>query len=117
MPLVSSRWDQVGLQLGMSPECLKVIKREQFMELEDCCNAMFCKWMQKALGTGCKKRSWESVLFAVEYGHGTAAEEEIRKELSKIAAEDDYQAADCDDKVKTVCLMCVVRLYPNADIG
>ena len=104
VPRVSSQWDHVGLQLGMTPERLKVIEREQFVKLEDCCTAMFREWLQGAPGTGIKKRSWEVVLCAVESGHGTTAEEEIRKGLKEVAAQPDYTAADLGDRVKTVHL-------------
>ena len=108
---VSSRWDHVGLQLGMTPERLKVIEREQFMKMEDCCIAMFREWLQGAPGTGIKKRSWEVVLCAVESGHGTTAEEEIRKGLKEVVTQLDYRAADFGDKVKTVHLDVSIYIY------
>ena len=89
----------MGLQLGMSPEHLDVIEGEHKRK-DDCCTAMFKEWLRGAPGTGNKKRSWESVLCAVETGHGTTAEEEIRKGLREIAAQPDSQAAALSDKVK-----------------
>ena len=99
VPRVSSRWDYVGLQLGMSPECLEVIEGEHKRK-DGCCTAMFKEWLRGAPGTGSKKRSWELVLCAVETGHGTTAEEEIRKGLREVEAQPDYQAAILSDKVK-----------------
>ena len=107
VPRVSSRWDYVGLQLGMSPERLEVIEGEHKRK-DNCCTAMLKEWLRGALGSGNKKRSWESVLCAVETGHGTAAEEEIRKELKEVAAQPDYQAAVLSDKVRAVFLdVCI----------
>ena len=88
----------------MTPERLKVIEREQFKKMEDCCIAMFREWLQGAPGTGIKKRSWEVVLCAVESGHGRTAEEEIRKGLKEVAAQPDCEADNLGDKVKTVHL-------------
>ena len=109
VPRVSLQWDHVGLQLGVTPERLKVIEREK---MEDCCTAMFREWLQGAPGTGIKKRSWEVVLCAVESGHGTTAEEEIRNGLKEVDAQPDT-AADVGDRVKTVHLnvSIVVHAY------
>ena len=113
VPRVSSRWDYVGLQLGMSSELLKVIEREQLLKMGDCCTALFEHWLQGAPGTGSKQRSWESVLRAVETGHGTEAEGEIREGLREAAAQPDHQPADPDGKVKE-CMYTCVRLYHAA---
>ena len=107
VPRVSSRWDYVGLQLGVSPERLDVIEGEHKRK-DDCCTAMFKEWLQGAPGTRNKKRSWESVLCAVETGHGTTAEKEIRKGLREVVAQPDYQAAALSDKVRAVFLdVCI----------
>ena len=97
----------MGLQLGMSPGRLDVIEGEHKRK-DDCCTSMFKEWLRGAPGTGNKKRSWESVLCAVETGHGTTAEEEIRKGLREVAAQPDYQAAALSDKVRAVFLdVCI----------
>ena len=85
----------------MSPECLEVIESERKRK-DNCCTAMFKEslWLRGAPGSGNKKHSWESVLCAVETGHGTTAEEEIRKGLREVAAQPDYQAAALGDKVR-----------------
>ena len=103
VPRVSSRWDYVGLQLGMSPERLDVIEGEHKRK-DGCCTAMFKEWLRGAPSTGNKNRSWELVLCAVETGHGTTAEEEIRRGLREVAAQPDYQAAALSDKVRAVFL-------------
>ena len=110
VPRVSSRWDYVGLQLGMTPERLKVIEREQFVKMEDCCTAMFREWLQGAPGTGIKKRSWEIVLRAVESGHGTTAEEEIGKGLKEVSAQPDYKAVGISDKVRTYVIPYAMQI-------
>ena len=102
VPLIAFRWNYVGLQLGMVHECLNVIEKEQRGIMEDCCTVMFSKWMQNSSGTGCKKRSWESVLDAVDLGHGNSAKETIMKKLSEVAPEHGCQATNCDHKV-TAC--------------
>ena len=98
VPRVSSRWDYVGLQLGVSPESLEEIDGEH-QRKEDCCTALFADWLRGAPDTGSKQRSWESVLSAVETGHGTEAQGEIRVRLREAAAQPDHQPADQDGKV------------------
>ena len=112
VPRVSSRWNYIGLQLGVSPEHVEVIAGEHRRK-EDCCTALFTDWLQGAPGTGSKQRSWESVLSAVETGHGTEAEGAIREGLRETAAQPDHQPADPDGKVK-VCMYTCVRLYHAA---
>ena len=112
VPRVSSRWNYIGLQLGMSPERLEVIEGEHRRK-EDCCTALFTDWLRGAPGTGSKQRSWEAVLRAVKMGHGTEAEEEIRESLSEATAQPDHQHADPDGKVKE-CVYTCVRLYHAA---
>ena len=106
VPRVSSRWNYIGLQLGMSPERLEVIEGEHRRK-EDCCTALFTDWLRGPPGTGSKQRSWESVLSAVETGHGTEAQTEIREGLKEAAAQSDHQPADVDDKVKECMYTCV----------
>ena len=112
IPRVSSHWYHVGLQLGVSPERLEVIEGEHRRK-EDCCTALFTDWLRGATSTGSKQRSWESVLRAVETGHGTMAEGEIREGLKEAADQSDHQLADPDDKVKE-CISTYVRLYHAA---
>ena len=114
VPRVSSRWSYIGLQLGVSPERLEVIEGEQRRK-EDCCTALFTDWLRGTPGTGSKQRSWEAVLSAVETGHGTEAEGEIREGLREAAAQPDHQPADPDGKVK-VCMYTCVRLYHAASV-
>lgn len=99
VPMLSSKWKEVGLQLDISPNRLQTIGNRYFMNKEDCGTAMFVKWLHAAPGTGDKQRSWESVLHAVKAGHSMTAEEEIRKDLRKIAAQTVYQEADHTAKV------------------
>ena len=115
VPRVSSRWNHIGLQLGVSSELLKVIECEQLLKMGDCCTALFEHWLRGAPGTGSKQRSWESVLSAVDTGHGTEAEGEIREELREAAAQPDHQPADPDGKVKE-CMYTCVRLYHAASV-
>ena len=112
VPRVSSRWDYVGLQLGVSSELLQVIEREQFMKMGDCCTAMLEHWLRGAPGTGSEQRSWESVLRAVEVGHGTEAKGEIREGLREAAVQPDYQPSDLDDKVKEYVYICMRKAIP-----
>ena len=110
VPRVSSRWNYVGLQLGVSPERLEVIEGEHKRK-EDCCTALFTDWLRGAPGTGSKQRSWESVLGAVETGHGTEAQGEIRVGLREAAAQPDHQPADPDSKVKGTCMYACLSFY------
>ena len=100
VPRVSSRWKYVGLQLGVSSECLEVIECEHHMKMCDCCMAMFEQWLRGTPGTGSKQRSWESVLSAVKTGHGTETEGEIREGLREVTAQPDHQPTDPDGKVR-----------------
>ena len=88
VPKVSSKWKEVGLHLGLSPNRLQMIEQQHNMMTEkDQCTVMFKKWLYGALGTGEKSRSWESVLLAVANGHSKAAEKEIKESLREVAAQ------------------------------
>lgn len=108
VPRISLRWKYVGLQLGVSSDCLNEIEREQ-IKVDHSCHAMFEQWLQCSPGTGSKQRLWDSVLSAVEIGHSTEAEMKIREELAEVTAWPDYQPANPDDKVKE-CMQTRVRL-------
>lgn len=104
VPRVAARWRFVGLQLELSPARLDIVHGNHVMNMEECCTAMFEEWLRGGPGTGNKQRVWESVLRAVDIGHGTTEGDHIRDQLREPAAS---LAPVLDSKVwKIVCVHC-----------
>ena len=70
VPRVSSKWEEVGLQLDIEPYVLETVKADH-SDVEARCKAMFQKWLHSGEGTGKQPRTWESVLEAVRRAVGS----------------------------------------------
>ena len=68
---VTDRWKYIGLALRLDPSELKVIKKENRDNLEDCLTEVLTLWLNKAYNTErFGEPSWELLARAVAHSSG-----------------------------------------------
>ena len=105
VPRIAKEWHRVGMYCEITLENLEVIKTDAVNPI-DCCSQMFEMWLRKAPGTGDKLRTWDTLLYAVQMGHGQQASEDIQLVLE--------QATATKDKVgrsEHCGVVCIVHHY------
>jgi len=56
-PKVATKWFELGLQLGVDSEKLKIIKHDYQHESKTACMEMFMEWLENTKG----EKSWEKL--------------------------------------------------------
>ena len=73
---VSPRWEDIGLYLGIDPDRLEIIKRDNREYCQDCYREMIKVWYTRVN----PRPEWSAIIDAIEHtGYGALAEE-LRQE-------------------------------------
>lgn len=81
---IAEEWHPVGMYCGITYDYLGVIKtNSNVLNNSERCSQMLERWLRKAPGTGGKPRMWDTLLNAVEMGHGAQTREDIQTSLLK----------------------------------
>jgi cytohesin len=70
VPIVAAEWYNFGLYIGFEPNILNGIRKSKRDDGSDCCNDVLNCWIQGFHGSGSKRRSWNTVMIAVEKSVG-----------------------------------------------
>ena len=66
VPEVAANWKQVATYLGVEYPVIQIANTDHPQQCEHACTDIFERWLSWKSGTGRKKRTWRTVLSAVE---------------------------------------------------
>ena len=75
-----SGWEQAALCLGVQSYVLEAVKLDNPNNVDEACRGVIRRWLLHAPGTGETKRSWHSVLEALETSGHSQLTEQLKRE-------------------------------------
>ena len=81
---VAADWKQVATFLGVEPSVIQIADTDHPQQCEHACTDIFEQWLSWKAGTGRKKRTWRTVLSAVEEGGHKAFSQQLQTEVLRL---------------------------------
>ena len=62
----ASKWELLARSLGVKESLISIVKRDYCYSCEGACREVLSRWLNGDCGTGDERRSWQSVMTALE---------------------------------------------------